>query len=54
MYRLLIYSLAARGEMMQDLLTNIFKGYQAATDKTFVKYIGRKLECYGRRQKGHT
>jgi hypothetical protein len=43
---LLIDSLAARGETTQDLLTNLFKGYQAATDKTFVEYIGRKLERY--------
>jgi hypothetical protein len=44
--RLLIDSLAARGETTQDLLTNLFKGYQAASDKTFVEYIGRKLEKY--------
>jgi len=43
---LLMDSLAARGESTQDLLTNLFKGYQAATDKTFVDYIGRKLEKY--------
>jgi hypothetical protein len=30
----------------QDLLTNLFKGYQAASDKVFVSYIGRKLEMY--------
>ena len=44
--RLLIDSLSARGETTQDLLTNLFKGYQAATDKVFVSYIGRKLEKY--------
>lgn len=44
--RLLIDSLAARGETTQDLLSNLFKGYQAASDKTFVEYIGRKLEKY--------
>jgi hypothetical protein len=27
-------------------LTNLFKGDQAATDKTFAEYIGRKLERY--------
>jgi hypothetical protein len=43
---LLIDLLAARGKTTQDLLTNLFKGYQAATDKTFVEYIGRKLEKY--------
>jgi hypothetical protein len=44
--RLLIDSLAAREEMTQDLLTNLFKGYQAVNDKVFVSYIGRKLEKY--------
>jgi hypothetical protein len=43
---LLIDSLTARGESTQDLLVNLFKGYQAVTDKNFVKYIGRKLEQY--------
>jgi hypothetical protein len=44
--RLLIDSLAARGETSNDLLTNLFKGYEAATDNTFVDYIGRKKERY--------
>jgi hypothetical protein len=44
--RLFINSLAARGHTTQDLLTNLFKGYQAASDKIFVNYIGRKLERY--------
>jgi hypothetical protein len=44
--RLLIDSLAARGETSNDLLTNLFKGYESATDKTFVDYIGRKKERY--------
>jgi hypothetical protein len=44
--RLLIDSLAARGETSNDLLTNLFKGYEAATDKTFVDYTGRKKERY--------
>jgi hypothetical protein len=44
--RLMVDSLAARGETTQDLLTNLFKGYQAASDKVFVSYIGRKLEKY--------
>jgi hypothetical protein len=43
---LLIDSLAARGHTTQDLLTNLFKGYQAASDKNSVDYIGRKLERY--------
>jgi hypothetical protein len=40
--RFLIDSLAARGETSNDLLTNLFKGYAAATDKVFVECIGRK------------
>jgi hypothetical protein len=44
--RLLIDSLAARGETSNDLLTNLFKGYEAAIDKTFVDYIGGKKERY--------
>jgi hypothetical protein len=35
-------ALAARGETSNDLLTNLFKGYAACSDKTFVKYIGDK------------
>lgn len=38
----LVDSLAARGETSTDLLTNLFKGYKAATDKKFVSYIERK------------
>lgn len=44
--KLLIDSLTARGETTQDLLINLFKGYQSASDKAFVEYIGRKLERY--------
>jgi hypothetical protein len=44
--RFLIDLLAARGKTLNDLLTNLFKGYGAATDKVFVDYIGRKLEKY--------
>ena len=44
--RLLVDSLAARGETSTDLLSNLFKGYQAASDKVFVSYIERKLEKY--------
>jgi hypothetical protein len=36
---LLIDSLSARGKSTQDLLINLFKGYQAAMDKTFIEYI---------------
>jgi hypothetical protein len=44
--RLLFHSLAARGETSNNLCTNLFKGYGAATDKIFVDYIGRKKERY--------
>jgi hypothetical protein len=45
--RLLMDSDGACGETTQDLLTNLFEGYQVASDaKTFTKYIGCKLEKY--------
>ena len=42
----LVQSLAARGEKTEDLLSNLFKGYQAVSDKMFLKYIGGKQEKY--------
>ena len=42
----LVEALTARGERTTDLLTNLFKGYLAATDETFGKYIARKQEEY--------
>ena len=42
----LVQSLAARGERTEDLLSNLFKGYQAVSDRTFLKYIGSKQEKY--------
>ena len=42
----LIMSLSARGQRMEDLLSNLFKGYLAASDKTFIKYISHKMEKY--------
>ena len=42
----LVIQLKARGESSNDLLTNLFKGYLAATDKSFVAYIDKKLELY--------
>jgi hypothetical protein len=44
--RLLINCLAARGETTQDLLTNLFKGYNTVNNKVFVSYIGPKLKKY--------
>lgn len=39
-------SLAARGESTQDLLSNLFKGYAAASDKEFKSYIAKKEDLY--------
>ena len=36
-------ALAARGETTQDLMTNLFKGYLAASDRQFNDYIKGKL-----------
>jgi len=44
--KLLVNSLAARGKRTEDLLTQLFKGYLAASDKMFVKYINEKMERY--------
>jgi hypothetical protein len=42
----LLDSLASRGETTQDLLSNLFKGYEAASDEQFVKYILKKQDDY--------
>ena len=42
----LLLSLTARGARTEDLLSNLFKGYLATSDKNFVEYIRRKLEKY--------
>ena len=42
----LVGQLRARGEYTNDLLINLFKGYLAATDKSFTTYIDKKLETY--------
>jgi hypothetical protein len=42
----LLDSLAARGATTEDLLANLFKGYAAASDKEFCKYIKKKQEEY--------
>jgi len=44
--RMLQDTLRARGETTSDLLTNLFKGYAACSDKNFVDYIRRKQERY--------
>ena len=42
----LVLSLSARGHRTEDLLSNLFKGYLAVSDKVFVKYIAGKMEKY--------
>ena len=44
--KLLIDSLNARGETSQDTLVNLFKGYQAVSDKPFSEYINRLQESH--------
>ena len=44
--RSLLDSLHARGETTNDLLTNLFKGYKAATDSSFTLYIQCKEEQF--------
>ena len=44
--KLLMDSLAARGEESHDTLVNLFKGYMATSDKTFTDYITRLQESY--------
>jgi hypothetical protein len=42
----LLDSLAARGAKTEDLLSNLFKGYAATSDKSFCTYIKKKEEDY--------
>ena len=42
----MVDQLRARGEYINDLLINLFKGYLAATEKSFTTYIDKKLEAY--------
>ena len=44
--KLQVDTLAARGETTTDLLTNLFKGYLAASDRNIVEYIESKQERY--------
>jgi hypothetical protein len=44
--KLLLETLAARGETTKDLLEFLFKGYGAVKDNEFKLYIKRKLENY--------
>ena len=42
----LLDSLAAHGESTQDLLSNLFKGYEGALDEQLVKYVLKKQDEY--------
>jgi hypothetical protein len=42
----LLDSLAARGAKTEHLLSNLFKGYSAASDKVFCAYLKKKEEDY--------
>ena len=44
--KLLEGSLIARGQRSEALLSHLFKGYLAASDKTFIKYINEKMDRY--------
>ena len=44
--KLLVRSLQARGQRAEALLTHLFKGYLAASDRSFVKYINIKKDRY--------
>lgn len=44
--KILIRSLEARGQKAEALLTHLFKGYLAASDKAFVRYINDKKDRY--------
>jgi hypothetical protein len=39
-------SLIARGETVNELMLNLFKGYAAVDDEAFTRYIGRKQDAY--------
>lgn len=44
--KLMVEGLKSRGEVTQDLLINLFKGYLTCTDKEFVSYIKRKQDKF--------
>lgn len=51
--KLLVRSLQARGQRSEALLTHLFKGYLAASDKNFVKYINEKKDRYEEGEEMH-
>ena len=44
--KLMVHALGARGERTEDLLSNLFKGYAACSDKSFITYVGEKQDEY--------
>ena len=44
--RSLLDTLHAYGETINDLLSNLFRGYKAASNSTFTQYIQRKEEQF--------
>ena len=44
--KLLVDGLKSRGETTTDLLTNLFKGYLACSDRDFCDYITRKQDAW--------
>ena len=42
----LVSEIASRGQVTQDLLIHLFKGYAASTDNTFIHYIQQKADQY--------
>ena len=44
--KLMIQALGARGETTQDLLTNLFDGHAASSDRCFKEYIAKKNDEY--------
>ena len=44
--QILVHKLAVRGEQTNDLLVNLFRGYGACSDRTFVEYMQRQQEKY--------
>ena len=43
--RVIVESFQARSEVTNNLLVNLFKGYVATLDKTFVSYINSRKEA---------
>jgi len=39
-------ALQARGETLNDIMVNLFKGYKAITDSQFKQYISQKINEY--------